>query len=197
MGAQVIVVDTDQTCLERATELLGTVEPPASFEARTSDGTHVPIDDAVASRVVCTEVIEHVDDPAQLMRELVRIGKPGALYLLSCPDNKSEAIFKRVASHIYFERPNRIHIISQDEFARLVEEAGLVIEQRHNYGFYWLMWWMMLWICPEEASETRSALFEGWTKIWALLLDQPKGLAAKQALDNALPKSQIIIARKP
>jgi hypothetical protein len=38
---------------------------------------------------------------------------------------------------------------------------------------------------------------ESWAKTWQDLLAQPDGLAIKQMLDQFMPKSQVIIARKP
>lgn len=40
-------------------------------------------------------------------------------------------------------------------------------------------------------------LMESWAKTWQDLLAQPNGLAIKQMLDQFMPKSQVIIARKP
>jgi len=40
-------------------------------------------------------------------------------------------------------------------------------------------------------------LMESWAKTWQDLLAQPDGLAIKQMLDQFMPKSQVIIARKP
>lgn len=40
-------------------------------------------------------------------------------------------------------------------------------------------------------------LMERWASLWQDLLTQPDGLAIKQVLDRFMPKSQVIIARKP
>ena len=40
-------------------------------------------------------------------------------------------------------------------------------------------------------------LMEGWARTWRDLLMQPDGLAIKRVLDQFMPKSQVIIARKP
>lgn len=40
-------------------------------------------------------------------------------------------------------------------------------------------------------------LMESWARTWQDLLAQPDGLAIKQTLDRFMPKSQVIIARKP
>lgn len=170
---------------------------PPSFEAYQTDGASLKIADSAANRVVCTEVIEHVEDPTALMAELVRIGQPGALYLLSCPAPGAEAIFKRIAHPSYFERPNHIRIISQTEFSSLVESAGLIIERRLTRGFYQLLRMALFWGCPKLGADMRHPLLDSWAATWSLLLDQPNGQLIKNTLDDMLPSSQVIIARKP
>ena len=76
-GAQLILIDTDKEAIAAATATLRTIRPD-NVTAYVSDANPLPLEDATATRVICTEVLEHVDDPAQVLRELVRIGKPGA-----------------------------------------------------------------------------------------------------------------------
>jgi SAM-dependent methyltransferase len=43
----------------------------------------IPVEDASFDAVLCTQVLEHCDDPAQAVRELRRVLKPGGRVLLS------------------------------------------------------------------------------------------------------------------
>jgi SAM-dependent methyltransferase len=43
----------------------------------------LPVDDASFDVVICTQVLEHCDDPAQAVRELRRVVRPGGRVLLS------------------------------------------------------------------------------------------------------------------
>ena len=179
------------------------------FEGFVSDSIPLPVADASMSRVISMEVLEHVEDPAAFLRELVRVGQPGALYLLAVPDPVGEHIQKTIAPQSHFEQPNHIHIFEREEFGRLVTDAGLEIVRRDAYGFYWTLWMFFFWISAKaEGFELDGAshdfvkapyppLLNDWAKLWHQVIKMPEAAPMKQALDQLLPKSQVIIARKP
>jgi len=197
LGARLILADIDAASVARAAAAVAAEPGCAGVESHATDSDPLPIASGTASKVICTEVIEHVDDPARLMAELARIGQAGALYLIACPDPGSEAIQKRVAPPSHFEKPHHVRIIAHDEFARYVEDAGLVIESRHSHGFYRSIWWTLFWASGVEAEQPDHPMLDAWSRTWSLLLDQPNGNVIKQALDDLRPMSQVIIARKP
>ncbi|MBP9219482.1 MAG: class I SAM-dependent methyltransferase [Sterolibacterium sp.] len=199
LGAQVIYSDIDAAKVAAVRHKLAAAGIAASqHRGFASDSDPLPLPDQLASRILCMEVLEHVDDPARILRELWRVGQPGAHYLLTVPDPSSEAVLKQVAPPIFFEKPNHIRVFSHDDFERLVQEAGFIIERRVTSGFYWSLWWILFCACDQQRFEPPwHPLLEQWSRTWALLLQQPQGPRLKQALDAALPKSQAIIARKP
>jgi len=186
MGATVISVDSDLKQVEAASRHL------------VGDGNPRPLEAGIATRVIAAEVIGQVDDPRHLLSELVRVGRPGAAYLLTVPDPVAEELQRGLAPGMNFERPNHARAIGRDEFARMVAEAGLVIEHRGAHGFYWTIWWMFFWICKIDLGDAaRHPLLESWSKTWNVLLDTPGGDRVRQALDALMPMSQYIVARKP
>ncbi len=195
-GAEVIFSDIDAGKVAAVEKRLAGSGARA-VRGVVSDSNPLPLPDATATRVICMEVLEHVDDPAQVMRELLRVGRPGARYLLTVPDPASEAVLKKVAPAAFFEKPNHIRVFQHDEFEQLIADAGLVIERRVTYGFYWSLWWIFFCACDQEFEPPWHPLLEQWMKTWETLLTLPQGPRLKQALDEALPKSQAIIARKP
>jgi ubiquinone/menaquinone biosynthesis C-methylase UbiE len=50
-----------------------------------SDIVNIPVEDNSFDFILCTEVFEHVPEPIQAMKELVRICKPGGKILLTAP----------------------------------------------------------------------------------------------------------------
>jgi SAM-dependent methyltransferase len=50
-----------------------------------ADGARLPVRDGAADSVICTEVLEYVDSPADMFQELSRVLRPGGIVLLSVP----------------------------------------------------------------------------------------------------------------
>lgn len=195
-GPEVIFTDIDAQCVIGMKKRLEG-SPAKSVNGLVSDASSLPLADASISKIVAMEIIEHVDDPAALLNELVRVGVPGAQYLITAPDPVAETLQKELAPAEYFKKPHHIRIIERKEFEQWVTDAGLVIEQKKYYGFHWSMWWLFFWACKQEFSEPWHPLLKSWTKTWALLLKTPDGASVKRVLDKFMPKSQAIIARKP
>lgn len=195
-GAALILADIDPHKIAAAVRRLDG-SAARSIMPLVSDANPLPLPDGAASRIVSTEVIEHVDEPTQFLSELVRVGRPGALYLLTVPDPVAETLQKDVAPQSYFEKPNHVRIVGRDEFARMVTEAGLVIERRDSCGFYWSIWWLLFWPANTSAENPNSPLLENWAKTWDSLLETPQAAQMQKVFDGLMPKTQIIIARKP
>ncbi len=207
-GAHVVFTDVVAEKIESLKARVA-LTPARKFDGFVSDSIPLPLADACMTRVVSMEVLEHVEDPAAFLRELVRVGQPGALYLLAVPDPVGENIQKDFAPEYYFQSPNHIHIFEREEFARLVTEAGLEIVRRDSFGFFWTFWLFLYWSVAKQASGEMEGvshdvvqppyppILNDWAKLWYQIIMMPEAAPMKQALDQLLPKSQVIIARKP
>jgi ubiquinone/menaquinone biosynthesis C-methylase UbiE len=174
-----------------------------------SDSMPLPIEANSMSRVIAMEVLEHVEEPLAFLDELVRVGQPGALYLLTVPDPAGEHLQKSFAPPFYFQQPNHIHVFEREEFARLVSSAGLEIVRRDAFGFFWTFWMCLYWTLAKAAGAELSGashdlvrppyppLLNDWARLWHQIIQLPEAAPMKQAFDQLLPKSQVIIARKP
>jgi SAM-dependent methyltransferase len=207
-GAHVVFTDVVAEKIESLKARVA-LTPARKFEGFVSDSIPLPVAAASMSRVISMEVLEHVEDPAAFLRELVRVGQPGALYLLAVPDPVGEHIQKGFAPGYYFERPNHIHIFEREEFGRLVTDAGLEIVRRDSFGFFWTFWMFLYWSVAKQAGGEMEGtshdvvqppyppILNDWAKLWHQIIKMPEAAPMKQALDQLLPKSQVIIARKP
>lgn len=195
-GAHIIAVDMHEATLETARKLLAKTTA-RKIECYCSTADSIPVADALASRIICTEVLEHVDDPAQVIKELYRVGQPGALYVFSVPEILSEALLKKVGPESYFRAPNHVRVFEREAFAETIRAGGLEIVSHTMTGFFWSIWWALYWGCKPDLSRPNHPVLDHWTHAWRALLDTELGLQLKHKLDDFMPKSQIIVARKP
>jgi SAM-dependent methyltransferase len=196
-GSQIILIDSDPGNLGQARARLSSYSG-LRLQTHVSDAHRLPLDTGSVSRVICTEVLEHVEDPAAVMAELFRVGRPGALYLITVPGTAQEMLQKRLAHPSYFEKPNHIRIFDPQSFAALVSGSGLSIEHTMSHGFFWSIWMALFWQAGVPLSNAAShPSLDFWARSWAEVLKSDQARHVQTVLDEFLPKSQIVVARKP
>jgi SAM-dependent methyltransferase len=166
-------------------------------EVIVADAIALPLGASFASKVICREVLEHVDNPMAIMSEIVRIGLPGAEYLLSIPDAVSESVDCVARMPLQGRRPRHVHSFETPEFIQLVEGAGLTIRSLDKDGFYQAVRGTLRQVSCEKKGGRDVGLLQDWDRVWGRVLNFPRGQKVKQALDQIFPKSQIIVAQKP
>jgi len=178
-------------------------------EAFVCDSVPLPIDDGYVTKVMAMEMLEHVEDPKAVVAEIARVARSGAQVLLSVPSQESENFQRGIAPEAYFSSPNHVRTFSEQSFVELVEGAGLVVERKLKWGFFWTMWMSMHWLAERHAGRELSGaaldkvappytqVLDDWATTWNQIIMMPEGKLLKEKLDTILPKSMAIIARKP
>lgn len=193
-GARVLAADIDLDTLRGVNRRLA-ASRARDYLCLASDTLPLPLPDAVATKVVAMEMLEHVDDPARVLAELWRVGKPGAQYLITVPDPLGESVQRAVAPPQCFAKPYHLHVFGRDEFEGLIRASGLSIERRHHGSFFWTVYWILFW-ADERPINAPGPVLAHWTKTWQTLLETPNAAHVRKALDDCMPKNQAIVARK-
>lgn len=190
-----IVADIDPANVARARKRVADVagQEPVGL---VSDSNPIPLGDSAVTRAVCIEVLEHVEDPDIVMAELFRVGRPGALYLLTVPGVLSERTQAVLGPPQYFQHPNHIRIVDPDSFRAMVERAGLVVERYSANGFHHSINCIFVWQTGLPLGTQHHSL-NLWMRTWQMAVDGPRGMDLMQVFNRAMPKRQIIVARKP
>lgn len=94
----------------------GVIEPKHIPNFVLCDGQFLPFKEDVFDVVYCFHVIEHVENPFLLLRELIRVSKDKVL--LKCPHRYSPS-----AKH-----PYHLHYFSQKRIARALEKMNVGYE---------------------------------------------------------------------
>jgi SAM-dependent methyltransferase len=97
---------------------------PLDYE---SDITAIPVTDGTFDAVLCTEVLEHVPDPAAAVREMARVVRPGGRLLLSAP----------LGSHLHQEPYHFYGGYTPHWYQRFLTAAGCHVQSiEPNQGFF-------------------------------------------------------------
>lgn len=105
--------------------------PGAEFIQANLDAGSVPLPDESADTVVAVETIEHLENPRALIREMVRLTKPGGWVCLTTPNQLSllsllTLIFKQ--RHSAFQNvhyPAHLTALLEIDLIRMALECGL------------------------------------------------------------------------
>jgi len=79
-----------------------------------------------ASHAVCSEVLEHVEDPAIVLANIVPCLKPGGRLVITVPGGPMSAFDKHLGHHRHYTKAN---------IRSLLEDAGLRVEVAAGAGF--------------------------------------------------------------
>ncbi len=104
--------------------------------SRVVDGLadRLPFKDGELERIVMTEVLEHVPDPAAALKEIRRVLKAGGRLCLSVPTSYTELVFWRLHPS-YADNATHERIFTKPELRRLIVQAGFEIERWEGRNF--------------------------------------------------------------
>jgi SAM-dependent methyltransferase len=88
--------------------------------------THLEPGEPAATHAVCSEVLEHVDEPTLLMRNAIYLLAPGARVVVTVPGGPRSAFDKHIGHRQHF---------TSDLLRRVLVDAGLHVDRVLRAGF--------------------------------------------------------------
>jgi SAM-dependent methyltransferase len=139
---RVIGTDISARILETARVAVHPLEPElvqANIEA-------LPFEDGAFDLVLCTQVIEHLLDPAAGVRELARVLRPGGTLVLTTDNRRAlvsktlnaprTAVVRVLRLHPRYKRVDFPHAdFTRGEVVALLRAAGLEVERAETFRF--------------------------------------------------------------
>jgi 2-polyprenyl-6-hydroxyphenyl methylase/3-demethylubiquinone-9 3-methyltransferase len=123
--------------LDPSPNLIAAARAHAELTGKTIDyrvgyGEKLPYDDATFEVVTCVDVLEHVEDPAQTVREIARVLAPGGIFLYDTINRTPLSMFMMILMPEYLLKivPKGAHswrdFIKPSEMRGYLAAAGLV-----------------------------------------------------------------------
>ncbi len=108
-----------------------------------ADIVHLPFADGAFDLVVCSEVLEHIPDHGQAMREIVRVLKPGCPLVVSVPRRWPETICWSLSADYRAMPGGHIRIYRAAELLAAVERCGVKHWRTHYaHSLHTPYWWL-------------------------------------------------------
>ncbi|MDD5034081.1 MAG: methyltransferase domain-containing protein, partial [Methylococcaceae bacterium] len=143
-GCKIIGMDASKDMLHVAQGLSSDDEKASSLFCRIGTIESLPLPDASFDGVVCSSVIEYLDNPNACLAELSRVLKPGGILLISAPNRQSllRCCLKLAysSSRLLLAKPwpkylsYSINEYSHAELIQSLERCGLEVQQMEYYS---------------------------------------------------------------
>ncbi len=196
---EVVGVDLGFDDLLEANKRVGDIrENPCQGEILFAQGSGyaLPLESESFERVICCEVLEHVDDYPAMIKELIRVLKPGGYLALSVPKYFPERLCW-LFSEDYPAYAGHVRIFKKNQLKQRVLSEGLSFREEHSaHAIHSPYWWL------------RSMFFKKGEKFWPVqryqafldweLYDGPNWLRSLESwLNPLIGKSNIYYFEKP
>jgi SAM-dependent methyltransferase len=116
-------------------------ESKGDWNVIMANGMRMPFRDATFDKIICSEMMEHVVDDEQGVRELYRVLKDGGQMAISVPTWLTEKIYWAISEKYHTNPGGHIRIYRQKQLINLLERHNFkVYAIRHKHAFHSIYW---------------------------------------------------------
>jgi len=192
-GAIVVGIDRSKGDLAKAAETLAAFNGGGKGRwllARADIG-RLPFPDGSFDAVVCSEVLEHLIDGRDAVRELVRVLKTGRDLALSVPRYWPERLCWAISEDYHREPGGHVRIWRKRELQFLLQRAGTRCRKvRYRHALHSPYWWLK---CLVGHKNERPFVVRAYRRFleWDIL-EKPRPVALLDRLLNPLMGKSIV-----
>jgi SAM-dependent methyltransferase len=202
-GASVVAVDYgfDEVAQVRATfgamSEAGEIDLDATrIGAVQGNALCLPFADGTFDRVLCSEVLEHIEDDEGAMAELARVLKPGGTMAITVPRFGPELI-NWALSEEYYETPGgHVRMYRRSTLLERLAGAGLVpFDTHHAHGLHAPYWWLKCAVGPRNDEHPLVKAYHRLL-VWDIVKAPWTTRAAEKVLSPLIGKSFVVYLRR-
>jgi len=193
-------MDYDLESLQRAKYMLNLMdnenETKGEWAVLQGNAVRLPFRDGAFDKIICSEVLEHVLDDKQGVRELFRVLKEGGELAVSVPAYLPETMFWKLSEAYHTNPGGHIRIYRQRQLINLLRRNNLTVYAiRHKHAFhspYWLL------RCLFGVRNEKALVPSLYHKFLVWQIDSKSGFLSRLEglFDHLFPKSVVVYVRK-
>lgn len=168
-----------------------------SWALTAADVTRLPFKSASFHAVICSEVLEHIENHRDAAAELLRVLKPGGTLALSVPRRWPEWICWRISQEYAGTEGGHIRIYHRRRIRELLRScgAGAPFRTHHAHALHTPYWWLKCLVGLSK-NPLPVALYHRFLT-WDILKRPRVTRVLETLLDPILGKSIVLYFRKP
>jgi len=179
----------------------GEIEPPIVIETTNGDATRLPFADDSFDRIICSEVMEHIDNDLAALNELERVLNPGGTLAITIPSRFPEKICWSLSDNYYAPKApgGHVRIYKRKELTKMISDSGLNPQGHHRvHALHSPYWWLRCIIGPNKPIQ-ENFFVKTYHQVLAWDIEKSPWItrALEKLLSPLLGKSLVVYASKP
>jgi len=167
-----------------------------SWHVMFGDALSLPFKDASFDKIICSEVLEHVEDDEQGIRELVRVLKPGGALALTVPTYLTEAVYWTLDEDYYNHPGGHVRKYRAQELIKSLRRNNLAIYAiRYEHAFHSIYWLLRCIFGLKKEQARVPALYHKFL-VLQIVTKSEFAQRMERIFNFFFPKSIVIYTRK-
>jgi SAM-dependent methyltransferase len=161
-----------------------------------ADVVRLPFKNDDFDLVICSEVLEHIEDYLQAIREIIRVLKPGRDLVVSVPRYWPERICWALSTDYHIAEGGHLRIFSPKQLITDLQNAGLELWARHHaHSLHTPFWWLKCLVGPNREDSLPVNLYHRFLT-WDIMNQPRTTRIVENLLNPILGKSIVVYLRK-
>ncbi len=166
------------------------------FDLAVGNALKLPFADGTFDTVVCSEVLEHIPDYQQAIKEITRILKPGGNLAVSVPRKWPERICWSLSEGYHNTPGGHVRIFEAAALRKDIEKEGLHFFRRHwAHGLHSPYWWLKCLLWEKRDTFWLIKLYHRFL-VWDLMSRPWLTRALEKVADPLMGKSVVLYFAK-
>jgi len=197
-GVDVAGIDLSRDDLHKAKGFLSLMskEQNGHWLVAQADVTKIPFAAGSFDVVICSEVLEHIEDNRTAVAELVRVLKPGGNLVVTVPRFGPERICWAISRAYHCEPGGHIRIYHKQELLDLLEAAGARCRKiGYRHGLHAPYWWLRCLVGHKNETFPMVKAYRKFLE-WDIIRHPPLTVWMDRILNPLIGKSIIFYLKK-
>ena len=199
-GCFIYSLDIEEENLIKTRHVLRLMDEQAgsngSWLVMRGDTMNLPFKDASFDKIICSEVLEHIPDDQQCIREIVRVLKEDGILAVSVPTHLTETIYWGISKDYHNNPGGHIRKYKTPQLINLLSQTPLQIyATRHKHALHSIYWLLRCLFGVKNEKALIPSLYHKFL-VWDINVKSKPVRRLEDLLNRLFPKSLVLYARK-